>query len=347
MLVAVTGGTGYVGSHSVQALLRRGHRVRLLVRSEVGVERALRPLRVDPAGVDVVVGDVTDPLSVQRVVRGADGVLHAASVFSFDSRDHRKMRKVSGRGTEIVLDAARAAGAGRIVHVSSIVALMPSRRRPLTADSPVGTSREAYFASKAAAEVVARRHQEDGAPVAISYPPALLGPHDPHLGDQTARLRNVLRGLMPVWPLGGFPVGDVRDTAELHAGLLSDGWTGPGRYFGPGRYLRTQDYVRTLRTVTGRALPTAYLPATAVLPVGALAGLAQRVWPFHIPVEYGAAYTCWCATRVGESASTPLGIKARPAAQTMADTVHWLYQQGLLSGRQAGAVARKLVQATG
>src|SRR5262249_53326837 len=223
----------------------------------------------------------------------------------------------------------------------------PSRRRPLTADSPVGTSRETYFASKAAAEVVARRHQEAGAPLAISYPPALLGPHDPHLGDQTTRLRNVLRGLMPVWPLGGFPVGDVRDTAELHAALLSDGWDGPGRYFGPGRYLRTRDYVRTLRAVTGRALPTGYLPATAVLPVGALAGLAQRVWPFHIPAEYGAAYTCWCATRVDDSAGRPLGLQARPTTETMADTVRWLHRHGLLSDRQAGAVARELVPAPG
>src|SRR5262249_47364954 len=244
MLVAVTGGTGYVGSHSVRALLQRGHQVRLLVRAEAAVERALLPLlgplRADPAAVDVVVGDVTDPLAVRRTVRGADGVLHAASVFSFDSRDHGRMRAVNAQGTGIVLDAARAAGAGRIVHVSSIVALMPSRRRPLTADSPVGTSRETYYASKAAAEVVARRHQEAGSPRAIRSPPALLGPHDPHLGDQTTRLRNVLRGLMPVWPLGGFPVGDVRDTAELHAALLSDGWDGPGRYFGPGRYLRTR-----------------------------------------------------------------------------------------------------------
>src|SRR5262249_62046065 len=114
-----------------------------------------------------------------------------------------------------------------------------------------------------------------------------------------------------------------------------------------GRCVRTRGAVRTLRAVSGRAAPTGSLPAPAVLPVGALAGLAQRVWPFHIPAEYGAAYTCWCATRVDDSASTPLGIEARPAARTMADTVRWLYQKGLLSDRQAGAVARKLVLATG
>jgi nucleoside-diphosphate-sugar epimerase len=341
MLVAVTGGTGFVGSHSVEALLRRGHRVRLLVRDEAAVGRALRPFGVDTGPVDIVVGDMTDPVAVRRAVRGADGVLHAASVFSFDSREHRRMREVNARGTETVLDAARAAGAARVVYVSSVAALMPSRHRPLSADSPVGRARETYLASKAAAEVIARWHQDDGTPVIISYPPALLGPNDPHVGDQTLRLRNVLRGLMPMWPLGGLPLGDVRDTAELHATLLTTGSNIPGRYFGPGHYLTTRDYVRTLREVTGRAVPTIYLPATAMLPVGALAGLVQRVWPFHIPAEYGGIYTCYCATRVEETACSPLGIRPRPIAETMADTVRWLHRQGLLSNRQAGSLARE------
>jgi nucleoside-diphosphate-sugar epimerase len=348
MLVTVTGGTGLVGSHTVGELLRGGHQVRLLVRNEAAVEPALQPLGIDPGRVEVVVGDVTDAASVRRAVRGAEGVVHAASVFSFNSRDHGTMRKVNELGTDTVLEAARAAGAGRIVYVSSIVALMPSRRRPLTADSPVGKSRETYFASKAAAEVVARRHQDAGAPITITYPPALLGPNDPHLGDQTTRLRNVLRGLMPMWPLGGFPVGDVRDTAALHAAALdSPEAAGSGRYFGPGRYLTTRDYVRTLREVTGRALPTIYLPASAMLPVGLTVGLAQRVWPFHIPAEYGAIYICYCATRVEEAACTPLGIQPRPVTDTMADTVRWLHGKGLLSDRQAGSLAGQPAAAAG
>src|SRR5439155_13709686 len=172
------------------ALRRRGMRVRLLVRDAAAVDRALWPLGVDPGGVDVMVGDVTDPVAVRRAVRGADAVLHAASVFSFDSRDHAQMRAVNANGTQTVLGEARAAGVGRVVYVSSVGALMPSRKRPLTADSPVGRPRETYLASKAEAEVVAREQQDDGAPVVITYPPALLGPHDPHVGDQSTRVRN-------------------------------------------------------------------------------------------------------------------------------------------------------------
>ncbi|HEU5475558.1 MAG TPA: NAD-dependent epimerase/dehydratase family protein [Actinophytocola sp.] len=337
MLVTITGGTGFVGAHTVAALTRAGHRVRLLVRDESTVDAALTPLDVDPGAVDIAGGDVLDEAGVVAAVRGADAVLHAASVYSFDRRQHARIRRTNERGTELVLAAARRAGAGRIVHVSSVGALFPARGRVIGPDSPVGRTRETYLASKAAADRIARAHAADGAPVVISYPPALLGPHDPRLGDQVSRVRDVLRGLTPIWPLGGFPLGDVRDTAELHARLLTGAVAEPLRYFGPGHYVSTRAFVRTLRRVTGRSLPAVFLPARAMLPVGLLANLAQRVWPWHIPAEYGAIYTCACATRVAGAAPTA-GVPARPVEETMRDTVRWLCRAGHVSARAAGAV---------
>ncbi|MFD7987189.1 NAD-dependent epimerase/dehydratase family protein [Kitasatospora indigofera] len=337
MLVCVTGGTGFVGAHSVAALLRAGCRVRLLVRDEAGVGRALRPLGVGPGAVETVVGDVTDEDAVAKAVSGAEAVLHAASVYSFDSRRADEMRRTNVRGTELVLAAALAAGAERVVHVSSVGALFPAEGPVIRTDSPVGAPRDVYLATKAAAEQVARRHQAAGAPVVTTYPPALLGPDDPHLGDQNSRLRNELRGLMPLWPAGGLPVGDVRDTAAMHAALVTEPATGPARYFGPQHYLTTRQYVRTVREVTGRPLPAMYLPARAMLPFGLLTGVVQHAWPWHIPAEYGAVYTC--AVAVPAEGDAPHGIVPRPVAETMADTVRWLYEQRYLTGRQAGRQA--------
>ncbi|HWM07013.1 MAG TPA: NAD-dependent epimerase/dehydratase family protein [Actinophytocola sp.] len=341
MLVCVTGGTGFVGAHSVAAMVRAGHRVRLLVRDPSTVDKALSPLGVPSGAVEIVPGDVLDETSVARATRGTDAVLHAASVYSFDPRARAELRRTNEFGTSVVLTQARLAGVARIVHVSSVAALFPSRT-PLTEDSPVGHAGEPYLASKAAAERVARRHQADGAPLVITYPPALLGPHDPKLGDQTARLRDTLRGLMPIWPLGGFPVGDVRDTAALHATLLSG--PAPARVFGPGRYLSTREYLRELREITGRALPAIHLPARSLLPVGLLAGAVQRIWPWHIPVEYGAVYTCACATRVDQEADTG-GVAPRPVTETFTDTVAWLHANGHVSDRAAGTLADRRVDA--
>jgi nucleoside-diphosphate-sugar epimerase len=335
MLVCVTGGTGFVGSHTVAALLREGCRVRLLVRDKAAIGRALAPHGIGSDQVEAAVGDVRDRASVLAALRGCDAVLHAASVYSFDVRRAAEMREVNRLGTEVVLDAAREAGVGRIIYVSSIVSLYPPPGGVLSTDAPVGRPKDVYMATKAAAEEVARRHQAEGAPVTIVYPPALFGPHDPHLGDQVSRVRDALRGLMPIWPLGGYPVGDVRDAAAQHTALLTGPAGAAERYFGPHHNLSTRRYIGTLRQVTGRRLPTAYLPGRAMLPVGRLADLAQRFWPWHIPAEYGAVYTCAVDARIVQDAPT-YGIGARPFEETMADTVEWLHSAGRLTARQAG-----------
>lgn len=72
-----------------------------------------------------------------------------------------------------------------------------------------------------------------------------------------------------------------------------------------------------------------------MLPVGALATAAQRLWPWHIPAEYGAIYTCAHARPVAPTASTA-GLTPRPVAETMTDTIRWLHDRGLLTAHQAG-----------
>ncbi|SFW72363.1 NAD-dependent epimerase/dehydratase family protein [Amycolatopsis australiensis] len=325
MLIAVTGGTGFLGAHTVAALLRRGHRVRLLARDPAAV----------PSTVDVVAGDVTDPAAARRLVAGADALVHAAGVYTFDSRRRRELWRVNAGGTEVVLAAARRAGTGRIVHVSTVGALYPASTPSIGVPSPVGTSREPYLASKAAAERIARRHRSAGAPVVVTYPPALLGPDDPRLGDQNARLRDVLRGLTPIWPGGGLPVGDVRDSAELHARVVADP-APAGGFFGPGRFLTTREYLATVRAATGRRLPAVVLPPRALYPAGWFADRLQRVWPWALPVQYGAIHVCATAVPVAGDAPAA-GVAARPVLGTVRDTVAWLHATGRLTGRQAGA----------
>jgi dihydroflavonol-4-reductase len=333
MDVTVTGGTGFVGAHTVGELVRQGHRVRVLAREPARLPAALVPLGVDPGAVDVVAGEITDEAAVAAAVRGADAVLHAAAVYSFDSRRRAELRRVNERGTEVVLEATRRAGTGRIVHVSTVGALYPAREAELGPGSPVGDPAEPYLAGKAAADRIARGHAAAGEPVVISYPPALLGPGDPRVGDQNARLRDVLRGLMPFWPDGGLPLGDVRDTATLHAELLTSTDVTAQRFFAPGRLVAARDYLALLRSVTGRALPAWFLPPRAMVPVGRLADLVQRCWPWHIPAEYGAIYVCAVAAPVAAGVSPP---PARPLRETITDTVRWLHEAGQLTERQAG-----------
>ncbi len=345
MLVLVTGGTGFVGSHTVAAVAAAGHTVRVFARDAQAVENALAPLDVPSDAIEVMVGDVTHEASVVRAVRGTDAVIHAAAVYSFDSRAYARMRSTNVLGTETVLAAAWRWGVARTVYVSTFGALMPTVTGRVSPFSPPSTAREPYLASKARADMIARSHQVKGSPIAITYPPALLGPADPKMGDQTTRLRNTLRGLMPAWPSGGFPIGDVRDTAALHAALLEEQPERDDRFFGPGRYLSTRDYLNVIREVTGRRLPTAFLPAKAMLPFAFAASMLQHIWPWHIPAEYGACYVCALDARPIPTAA-PMDLRPIQIATTVADTIGWLARSGQLTARQAGRAAERAELAT-
>jgi nucleoside-diphosphate-sugar epimerase len=312
--------------------------VRLLVRDASRVRTALEPLGVDPGTLEIVTGDVTDARSVAAAVDGVDSVMHLAQIFSMDSRDFRKMRTINVPGTQNVLDAARRAGADPIVHASSTAALLPSRE-PLTTDSPPGRpgwTIPPYFATQAAGERIARRHQDEGAPVTIVNLLGMLGPHDPHLGDQLTRLRNAILGRLRFPPKGGFTVNDVRDTAALLAATLTPG-LGPRRYIPIGHYMTTHEYILAIEDAIGRHLPVVHPPARPAMVLCRAVDVVQHVVPWHIPAEYTAAFMCSCDARLSDTLpAAPLGVAPRPLAETMGDSIRWLYQQGLLTARQAG-----------
>jgi dihydroflavonol-4-reductase len=338
MRVLVTGGTGFVGSHSVAALLAAGHDVRLLVRSPDRIGPALRPLGVT-ADVDHVVGDVTDPDSVNRALRGCDAVLHAAAVYDLDARARPAIARTNVAGARTVLRAAVEAGCDPVVHVSSVVALL-RRGATVTPDSPLSTLPGAYTRSKAASEAVARQLQAGGAPVVIVQPGGVLGPHDPHCGDQTRRLRDILRGWYPLWPSGGFQIADVRDVARVHAAVLSPG-AGPRRYLVPGNFVDGATMYATLRELTGRRLPVAVVPAALIVPLAWTTSALQRVTPFHLPADHEGVLMVRSGTRCDDTrARAEFGIEPRPIAETYRDTIRWLHETDRITTRQAGRTVR-------
>lgn len=344
MLVYVTGGTGFVGSHSIAAIVRGGSRVRVLTRDPVAVDRALIPLGTDMDRVEMVAGDVTDERVVNRSMRGVDAVLHAEGMCSSDSRQFKRMWALNVRGTEVVLGAAGRTGAARVVHTSTLWALTPLRR-VFAAGSPVNRGGDEYLFSKGTADMIARHYQERGTPVVISYPPDLIGPHEPELSGQNARLRDALRGLTPVWPTGGLALGDVRDTAELHAALVAGEHGDSSRRFGPNRYVTTRQFLASVREATGRALPAVYMPAHAMLAGAVMAGRLQRVWPWRLR-DQGPYHSYARASRVSE-AELAAAPRPRPMLETIVDTVRWLRKAGLLSPRQAGLAGLDPVEDSG
>jgi dihydroflavonol-4-reductase len=336
MKVLVTGGTGFVGSHSVKAILDAGDDPRLLVRSPRRLAPALEPLGV--RGVECVVGDATDAEPVRRAIDGCDAVVHAAAIFSYDARAARATQRMNARATEVVLGAARDAGLNPIVHVSSYVALLPPGG-VLDGDSPVGDPRGVYARSKAETEQMARQLQDQGAPVVITYPGMVWGPHDPHLGEAATFARSVLRGLVPVVPPGLLPIVDVRDVAAAHAAILTRDPRSQ-RYLLAGGTASLAELIDLMRRVTGRRLVRVTAPAPLVLGMTAAGDVVQRVLPFRLPFNFGGV---WVATHGGpidaSATERDLGVRFRPLEGSIADMLRWLHRAGHLTDRQAGRAA--------
>jgi nucleoside-diphosphate-sugar epimerase len=333
MLVLVTGGTGYVGSHAVAALTKAGHRVRILARSPGRVTAALAPLGV--AAVETSIGDVTDPAAVERALDGCDAVLHAASVFSMDPRRADEMRAVNVRGTDTVLGTAHRLGLDPIVHVSSELALLPpTKEQVLTPDSPVTQPPWPYSRSKADSERVARRYQDSGAPVVSVMPAAMWGPHDPHFGEGVTLATNVLKRRVPIVPPGGMQIADVRDVAAALLAVMQPG-RGQRRYLLGGHYISMPDIIRILAKLSGRRLLFVTFPSWFLAAFGRTADIVQRPLRARLPWTGEGIWVLNCAARCDDSkARTELGIEARPLRETFADTIHWLVEVGHLGPRE-------------
>jgi NAD dependent epimerase/dehydratase len=154
-LVAVTGSEGFIGSHLVEALVQRGHRVKAMVLynmfSSCGWLDTMGPDIRDQ--VEVVFGDVRDPASVREVVEGAEVVYHLAAIGSvpFSYRAPRTFLDTNTIGTLHVLEAVRYCQTPRLVHTSTSETYGTARTVPIGEAHPL-QAQSPYAASKVAAD---------------------------------------------------------------------------------------------------------------------------------------------------------------------------------------------------
>lgn len=328
MRVLVTGGTGFVGAHTVKALAEAGHLVKMLVRDPARIEPALGPLGV--ANVEHVTGDVTDAESVARALDGCEAVVHAASVYSNDPRRTREIAATNLAGAKAVLGQAVERGLDPIVHVSSIVALLPAPERVIREDGPVGSGAPPYATSKQEQERYARDLQDQGAPVVITYPGSVWGPNDPYDGESTLVARNFKRGLVPFVPAGRLPIVDVRDVAIAHARVMEPG-KGPRRYVLGGEAVPLNRLVKGVCSEAGVRRPRIPIPRAAAYMGGRITAPLQRVVPFRLPIDPSSTWVLWCNAHADCSrAEQELGVTFRPLEETLRDQVAWQKAAGRL-----------------
>jgi uncharacterized protein YbjT (DUF2867 family) len=299
--LAITGGTGFVGGHLLRAAREAGHPIRALTRG----------WRPPEDGIDWIEGALDGPETLAALCEGADAIVHIAGLIN--APDRAGFEAVNVAGTAAMVDAARAAGVRRFIHISSLAA-----REPELSD---------YGWSKARAERIVAA---SGLDWTIVRPPAIYGPGDRETFELFKMAR---RGLVALPPKGRFSVIHVEDLCRLILALLDEPDTHGATYEpddGTENGWDHRHFARTLSRVFGKRAATVAMPSMVVKGAARLDRLVRRSKAKLTPDR--ARYFChpdWVAAAHARPPAalwtprirTPTGLKA---------TALWYQEQGWL-----------------
>ena len=271
--IALTGGTGFVGSHLVETLCAAGIKPRVLVRNPA------EPRWIDGAPVVWIEGDLDNRDALSRLVAGAGTVLHLAGVVRAAREadfDHGNRR-----GTANVVSALEeVAPSARLVHVSSLAAAGPS-------PDPSGIGPEAepapisfYGRSKLAAEFEVRARGDD-AWWTIVRPPAIYGPRDT---DVLEFFRMASRGIVAL--PGGERWLTVAWVGDVVRSILSAAVKDPGGIYHLGELdpVTLDELIATLCEAGGVKARVLRVPPAVVSGAGAIGSVLQRLGWRRLPL---------------------------------------------------------------
>jgi nucleoside-diphosphate-sugar epimerase len=344
--VLVTGGSGFIGSHSILQLLAAGHQVRTTVRSlkrEGDVRAMLREGGCEGDGrLSFIAADLNDSAGWPDAVAGCEYVLHVASPFPETVPKNEDDLIVPARqGALRVLRASRDAGVKRVVLTSSFAAIgygHKPQQAPFDETSwtdPDGAGVLPYAKSKTLAERAAWEFiaaEGGGLELSVVNPVGVFGPVlGPDYSTSILLVQRLMDGAMPGCPRLSFGIVDVRDVADLHIRAMTDAAARGERFLAvAGDFMSILDIARVLKRRMGaaaRRVPTRQLPNWLVR----LAALRDPAVKQILP-ELGKTKNA-----TNEKARRTLGWAPRSSEEAIVATAESLVRLGLLkdSPRQA------------
>jgi dihydroflavonol-4-reductase len=324
--VFVTGGSGFVGSAVVRALLAAGATVKALVRPD-GDRRNL-----DGLPVELCTGRLEQPQSYAAALAGCTGLFHVAADYRIWVPDPQAMHRANVDGTRDLMRAAQAAGVRRIVYTSSVAVLgIAADGSPGNETTPValGDMVGPYKRSKFLAELEVRKLvAEAGLPAVIVNPSTPIGPRDVKPTPTGRVIVEAASGRMPAYVDTGLNVVHVDDCAAGHLRAFEQGRIGE-RYILGGEDLSLAAMLNTIADLTGRHRPWVRLPRAAIYPLAVGAEAVARLTgrePF-VTLD-GLRMARKKMFFSSAKAIRELGYSARPAREALQDAIAWFRSAG-------------------
>lgn len=315
---AVTGATGFLGSHLCERLLEDGWHVR-------GLSRPTSD-RGELDGVDWYVGDLFDDETLRSLVDGADAVFHLAGIGLW-SAGPETVHQVNDDGTKAVLEACADGGTGRLVFTSTSGTRRSNGSKPLADETDFAEPIGAYQASKAQAEQAVDRYAEAGGDAVTVHPTSIFGP-----GDENFTAQLIAMGAEPTMPAylpGGLSIVGVSDVVDGLLAAYEHGHSGEHYILG-GENLTYDRAVSRIASHVDGSPARIRVPATAIHAAGPVAEAVGtvtdvRMFPFDRQMAQLATQRLFYSSR---KAHEELGYTYQPLEAHLPETMAW-YQNDI------------------
>jgi dihydroflavonol-4-reductase len=341
MTTLVTGAAGFLGSHVARQLVARGDDVRVLMRAS-STNRPIADL-----SLEYVTGDLRDPASLERALKGAKRVFHVAADYRLWAKRKKDIYDSNLGGTKNLLEAAKRAGVEQLIYTSTVATIavdrpqLPNEFTDAKLEEMVGH----YKRSKWMAEREALSAASAGLPVIVVMPTTPVGPWDWKPTPTGKIILDFLNGKMPGYVETGLNFVGVEQCAAGHLLAAEKGKVGQ-RYLLGGENLTLKAMLDLLSKITGLPAPKLKIPHGLALGVAYANTVFSRLLGREpgIPVEGVkiARHMMFvdCSRAQGE-----LGFRPEPVSAALERAVCWYNDNGYVLPHRAKRMARARARA--
>src|ERR1700738_2957789 len=327
MSTLVTGAAGFLGSHVARQLVARGDEVRVLLRAS-STNRAIADLPLE-----YVTGDLRDPASLERAMKGVKRVFHVAADYRLWAKRKQDIYDSNVGGTKNVLAAAKRAGVERLIYTSTVATIAvdrpqhPNEFTEAKLEEMVGH----YKRSKWMAEQEALQAAKNGLPVIVAMPTTPVGPWDWKPNPTGKIILDFLNGKMPGYVETGLNFVGVEECASGHLLVAEKGMIGE-RYLLGAENLTLKELLDALADITGLPAPALKIPHGVALGVAYVETMFSRLVGKEpsIPVEGVKIARHKMFVDCGRS-KKELGFEPGPVKEALERAVRWYETNGYVS----------------
>lgn len=320
-MIIVTGATGHIGNVLVRKLLEKGYQVRIL--NLPGED--LKPL--DGLNIEIVEGNVLDPVSLEKAFKGVAGVFHLAGIIKISPGNKDFLYKVNVQGVKNVIAACIKTGVKRLIYTSSVHAFVePAKNGIINEDTPIDPKRVRghYAKSKAMATLeIIKAVKEKDLDAVIVCPSGVIGPYDYKISEMGQMILHFLQGKLKAYITGQYNFVDVRDVATGIILAYEKGKKGE-IYMLSGNVITIKEFLKMLEKFSTVKAPTFKLQAwfaIAMSPFSNLHYWLRKQRPLFS--KYSVQTLASNCNISNNKAKNELGFSVRPAKDSVKDSIRW------------------------